>query len=152
MVPFHSLGAAAQLKELLRGEHLICLSSVSAAATQPQGRSRAAHFQNLLTRHSERAGGKVPLAHPPLIYCLLTFQHSVNGCFVLTQEHLHLLLFEDHTTLHTKVVSLSQTSHIFGGFPTRAGCRQTSRHRDAVGAVIESESSGADQEIQSVQI
>lgn len=149
MVPFHWLGATAQLKELLRGEHLICLSSSAPASVPLQHQTTRSQpcgsFQNLLTRHSVR--GKVLLTHPAQIYCLLTFQHSVNGCFILTQVHLHLLLFEDHIVF-TPRSFLSQTAEFLEVFQHVMAANR--RHLDAVVAV--SESSETDQEIQSVQL
>lgn len=150
MVPFHSLGATAQLKELLRGEHLICLSSAPASVPLQHQTTRSqpcGSFQNLLTRHSAR--GKVLLTHPPLIYCLLTFQHSVNGYFILTQVHLHLLLFEEHIVF-TPRSFLSQTAKFVEVFQQELAANR--HHLDAVGAVSERKSSETDQEIQSVQI
>lgn len=119
VMPFHSLGDSAQLKELLRGEHHIHLSSAPASVAPRHQTTRSqpcGSFQNLLTRHS--AQGEVLLTHPPLIYCLLTFQYSVNGGFVQSQVHLHPLWFE-HRIVFTRMSCLFiPNSPMFGGFPT----------------------------------
>lgn len=126
MMPFHWLGATAQPKELLRGEHLLLLSSAPASVAPRHQTARSqpcGSFRNLLTRHSTQ--GEVLLTHPPLIYRLLTFQHSVNGCFIQTQVHLHLLRL-GHRIVSTRGSCLFiPNCPTFGGFPTRAGCKLT---------------------------
>lgn len=119
VMPSHSLGATAQLKELLRGEHLLHLPSAPAPVAPQHQTTRSqprGSFQNLLTRHSAR--GEVPLTHLPLIYCLLTFQQSVNGCFFQTQVHLHLLRFEHCIVFTRRSCLFFPNSPMFRGFPT----------------------------------